>query len=96
MNIPLTPDIERALSEHARRLGTTPERLAIDSLREHFVATVAQSPTENGGTLAGLLHEHIGVLRSSDHVPGGARMSESSGEKFSAGLVQSRRDDATR
>ena len=91
MNIPLTPDIERALAEQARRLGTTPERLVIDSLREQFVTTVAHPPTETGGTLAGLLHEHIGVLRSSDYVPGGARMSESSGQKFAVGLAEQHR-----
>lgn len=91
MNIPLTPDIERALAEQARRLGTTPERLVIDSLREQFVTTAAHTPTETGGTLADLLQEHIGVLRSSDHVPGGARMSESSGQKFAAGLAEQHR-----
>lgn len=90
MNIPLTPDIEHALAEQARRLGTTPERLVIDSLREQFVTPIHAS-TENVDTLANFLHEHIGILSSSDHVPGGARMSESSGQKFAVGLAEQRR-----
>jgi len=38
MTITLTPDIENARAEQARREGTTPERLASDSLRTLFVA----------------------------------------------------------
>ena len=87
MNIPLTPDIERALAEQARRLGTTPERLAIDSLREQFVTTT-RPLTERVDTLADFLHEHVGILSSGDHVPGGARMSEGTGQKFAAGLME--------
>jgi hypothetical protein len=37
MTIRLTPEIERALEEVARRRGTTPETVALESLREQFV-----------------------------------------------------------
>ena len=92
MILTLTPDIERALTDQARRLGTTPERLAIDSLRERFSMIAAQAPPQDTAeTMADLLREHIGVLHSGEHVPGGARMSENSGQKFAAGLMEQHR-----
>jgi hypothetical protein len=39
MTISLPPDIEDALAEEAHRLGTTPELLALHSLRKLFVST---------------------------------------------------------
>jgi len=91
MTITLTPEIERALTEEAQRLGTTPEILALDCLREQFVSNTTIEPTEEGqGTLADFLADHIGVLASREQVPGGARMSEHSGQKFAAGLVKKR------
>ena len=72
MKITLTPDMERMLTEQARKLGITPEQLAVDSLKERFASTVLESQ----GTLADFLHEHIGVLDSREYIPGGARMSE--------------------
>ncbi len=37
IHISLPPEIEGPLAEHARRQGTTPEMLAIESLRKMFV-----------------------------------------------------------
>ncbi len=37
MTITLTSEIENALMEQARKQGTMPERLALDSLHERFV-----------------------------------------------------------
>jgi hypothetical protein len=92
MIITLTPDIERALAEHARKLGTTPERLALDSLRERFVWPAShENPMEERKTLADFLRGHIGVLHSSEHIPGGARMSEEVGKKFTDGLLKQRK-----
>ena len=90
MIITLTPDIEKALAEQARKLETTPEQLALDSLRERFVPAVNAGPPERQGTLADFLCGHIGVLHSSELIPGGARMSEDAGKKFAAGLVAER------
>ena len=36
MTITLTPDIEHALVDKAKKQGTTPEQLALESLRERF------------------------------------------------------------
>jgi hypothetical protein len=91
MNITLPPDIEQALVEHARKQGTTPELLALDSLRERFLPSLLlDRPNEGEETLAAFLGPHIGVLHSSEHIPGGAHMSEDSSEKFAAGMVKKR------
>ena len=94
MIITLTPDIEQALAAEARRLGRTPEQLALDSLRERFLsAESGRSPAEKQDTLADFLRGHLGILHSSEYVPGGARLSEDSGRKFAAGLVAQRQQN---
>jgi hypothetical protein len=88
MIITLTPDIEQALAEAAQKLGTTPEQLALDSLRERFASSTEDTDsTKEPATLADFLRSHIGVLHSSEHVPGGARLSQDSSGKFAAGLA---------
>jgi hypothetical protein len=37
MTINLTPQLEAALSEHAKRRGVAPEVLALDALRDRFL-----------------------------------------------------------
>jgi hypothetical protein len=92
MILALTPDIEQALVEQAHKLGTTPEQLAMDSLRERFVSSEPpEAPAEGQPTLAAFLSGHLGVLHSSEYTPGGARMSEKSGRKFAAGLLAQHR-----
>ena len=91
MIITLTSDIEQALAAEARKLGLTPEQLALDSLRERFLSPESDTPpVEEPATLADFLRGHLGVLHSSEHVPGVARLSEHSGRKFAAGLAAQR------
>ena len=47
--------------------------------------------SEAQGTLEDFLQGHIGVLNSSEHVPGGARMSEDTGRKFTEILIKKHR-----
>lgn len=85
MTLHLTPDLERALLEAARRQGTTPELLALEYLRERLLETGdAGDPTES--SLADFLGGYVGVLSSDEHVPGGANLSEDTGSRFAAGL----------
>ena len=64
-------------------LGRDPIRLGIeDASIRHDELLQPQ------GTLADFLHEHVGVLDSSEHVPGGARMSEGSSRKFAEALLK--------
>ena len=91
MIITLTPDIEQALTAEAHKLGRTPEQLALESLRARFMAPESdESLVEAQESLADFLRGALGVLHSSEHVPGGARLSEDSGRKFAAGLVAQR------
>jgi hypothetical protein len=88
MIITLTPDIEKALAAKAGKLGLTPEQLALDSLRERFLSPEKEClSAEEQATLADFLRRHLGVLHSSEHVPGGAFLCENSGRKFAAGLA---------
>lgn len=89
MDIKLTPEIESALAKQARRQGTTAERLALDALREKFVEPTQQEPSQEIETLADFLDGYIGVLHSTEQVPGGARMSEVTGRKFAEGIIKS-------
>jgi hypothetical protein len=91
MIITLTPDIEQALAAEARKRGLIPEQLALDILRARFLSPESErSPAAEQVTLADFLCGHVGVLHSSDYVPGGARLSEDSGQKFAAGLIAQR------
>jgi hypothetical protein len=91
MTIHLGPDLEQALADEARRIGTTPDLLANECLRERFVHNGGQ-PVEGDTSknLAEYLANHIGVLHSSENVPGGARMSEDTGKKFTSILLEQR------
>ena len=91
MIITLTPNIEHALTAEAYKLGRTPEQLALDSLRDRFLFPVTDvSIAAEQTSLADFLSGHLGVLHSSEHVPGGARLSENSGRKFASGLAGQR------
>lgn len=91
MKITLTPELERALEEQAREQGTTPEQLALESLRRQFVAPTESKPDPTfEGSLADFLGDLIGSIQSSEHVPGGAQMSQSTGKSFAQGLMKKR------
>ena len=91
MEITLTPDIEQALADEARRLGTAPEILALDILRERLAPPAShEMPRAARESLADFLSGQIGVLHSGELVAGGARMSEDGSRKFAALLIQRR------
>ena len=76
--ITLPPDIEGALHEAPRRRGTTPERLALEGVRQ-LVAPPAAAPA--GGTLHDFLSGHIGTVAGS-----GEALSDDCGRRFAEGL----------
>ncbi len=91
MEITLTPEIEVALTEQAQRRGISPEQLALESLRQHFVATSQNtSGATYNGTLADFLAGSIGVLHSGEYVSGGAKLSEAKSTAFTEGLLKKR------
>lgn len=64
--ITLPAEIEAPLAEEARRRGTTPERLAVDTLRLRFAPSVASSsgkPPEPN--LADFLAGYVGLVEGS-------------------------------
>jgi hypothetical protein len=89
VTIVLTPDLERLLAEAARQHGTTPERLALEYLRERLLPADTVDSTE-AGTMEEFLAPFIGVLDSSEHIPGGAQLSEQAGRRFTEGLLKRR------
>lgn len=84
----LPPDIERPLVEAALRLGTTPEQLAVEMLRERF-ATEPDEPSSGAATLFDSLVGYIGTVDGSTEA-----YSERCGERFADGLVEPKRRDS--
>jgi hypothetical protein len=91
MVITLTPELEAALTERAHQQGSTPEQLALESLRAQFLPAAEEGVIEPQETMADFLGNSIGVLNSGEHVPGGAQMPEDTGRKFADLLVEQRR-----
>ena len=93
-NITLSADdhlIEAAYQRAAEEHTTLNEQFRL--WLKHYVqhdqqAGDQEGPSEAQGTLADFLQGHIGILYSSEHVPGGAGMSVDSSKKFAAGLLK--------
>ena len=90
MTITLPWGLERALTEQAQRQGTSPELLAVDCLRERFAPMSQPEEPQTEGSLYDFLAGFIGALHSSEHIPGGAQMSQDTGRKFAAGMAVKR------
>ncbi|HSU14811.1 hypothetical protein [Longimicrobium sp.] len=94
MSIHLSPNTESLLADAAQARGTTPDLLAEELLLERLQpepdapSTNGAADTDSPETLADQLADFIGVLHSSEHVPGGARMSVRTGEQFAAGMLE--------
>jgi hypothetical protein len=92
VSIALTPEVERALADAAVQEGTTPDKLADAYLRDRLLTGKHDESAPAPRTLAERLAGYVGVLNSSEYVPGGAQLSENSGETFTDLLLQKRRD----
>jgi hypothetical protein len=80
--ITLPPEIAGPLTDEARRRGTTPELLALDTLRQRF-AHESSLPPGNvpESTLADFLTGYVGLVEGSSEA-----LSERCGERFAEGL----------
>lgn len=83
--ITLPPDIEKSLAEQARERGTTPELLAINSLRAIFAPPVPHDGHE-GDTLYDFLLGYVGTIDGTTEA-----LSEHTGQRFTEGLVDKQR-----
>lgn len=91
MTIELSSDLQQALDDAAREQGTTPQTLAAEWLRERLFPAISQAYAATAPrNLAERLGGYVGILDSGEHVPGGAQMSERTGEQFTEILVQRR------
>jgi hypothetical protein len=61
MTITIPSEVEAGLDAEARRLGTTAELLAVDTLRRTFVPPAADLPAE-GETLLDFLGDFVGSI----------------------------------
>lgn len=85
MTITLPPELEGPLAEQARRQGTTPEQVAVESLRALFHETAAQ-PGHGEGTLFDFLAGYVGTIDGSSEP-----LSENTGRRFTEGLLKKQR-----
>ncbi len=81
MVIRLTSDIEAAFAREAQRQGTTPERLALDSLGKLFLQTPSDTSSQES-SLFDFLSGYIGTVEGT-----GEALSENCGQRFADGLV---------
>jgi len=91
MQITLTPEIETVLTQQALKAGKTPEQLALDLLDQRLTELQTSQP-EGQATLLDFLAGHIGVVDSSEHILGGAQISEDTGKRFAALMVKKRQE----
>jgi hypothetical protein len=89
MSIELTPDLESALADAARRQGTTPDLLAEAYLRERLDPRRHESSGKEPKTLAEFLDGYVGVLGREDDADGN-NLAEDTGRRFAEALSRSR------
>lgn len=90
MTIEFPRDLQDRLDKAAREKGMTPESLVLTCVREQLSAEqeAAGEPVES---MAEFLEGYVGVFDSRDFVPGGARLSERTSERFAEILEEKRR-----
>jgi hypothetical protein len=81
--ITLPPDIETPLVRQARALGTTPEELALGTLRTLFRGQTALREPAEGDSLFDFLSGYAGVVNGTSEA-----LSEDCGERFAEGLLE--------
>lgn len=92
MTLSLTPEMGEALEVEARRKGTTPESIVLSLVHDHVLVPAEQEKAPPPpGSLAELLEGYAGVFDSREFVPGGARLSERTAERFTDILEEKRR-----
>jgi hypothetical protein len=91
LNITLTGEIEKGLVEQAGKIGTSPEALAIETLRRQFASPTVAEESASQDSLVDFLGDFVGCISSDEHVPGGAQLSQDAGKQFTEGMLEKRR-----
>ena len=96
VTITLPPELEKVVTERAKRQGTTPELWTLDRLQQSLQAEATvgnvSDPASEGGSMLDFFEGYVGVLHSSEFVPGGAQMSQDTGRKFAEGMLKKRQE----
>ena len=96
VTITLPPELERVVTERAKRQGITPELWTLDKLSQSLQAELAvkpaPEPASEGGSMLDFFAGYVGVLHSNEFVPGGAQMSQDTGRKFAEGMLKKRQE----
>jgi hypothetical protein len=96
VTITLPPEMERVVTAGAKRQGTTPELWALEKLNRSLQVEAAMEPASDpaseGGSMLDFFGGYVGVLHSSEFVPGGAHMSQDTGHKFAKGMLKKRQE----
>jgi hypothetical protein len=83
MTITLPPEIEGALSEQAKIQGTTPESLAVETLRKALLTSGEPRTPAADRSLYDRLAPYIGAVQGT-----GESFSENCGERFTDYLLE--------
>jgi len=81
--ITLPPDVEGPIVEEARKLGTTPETLVLESLRRLFAPVASRQKPPRGECLFDFLAGHIGTVSGSTEA-----LSEKCGDRFADAMAE--------
>ncbi len=91
MTITLTGEIEKGLVQHAEKIGTSAEALAIETLRREFAAPNVVENLATEENLVDFLGDFVGGISSDEYLPGGAQISHDAGKKFAEAMSEKRR-----
>lgn len=75
--ITIPPELEAPLAAEAKRLGTSLELLAVESLRQMYAPKDLGAASTNGGTLADFLQGYIGTIQGASEP-----LSEETGRRY--------------
>lgn len=91
LTITLPDELEKTITERAKRSGMTPEVFVIDDLQERYLPPrqpdTAPVPEQ---TMADFLKDYIGCIDSGETYPQGSRLSENTGRAFAALMIEKR------
>jgi hypothetical protein len=88
--ITLPPEVEGLIVNEARRRGTTPEILVLDSLRQLFSPPLTPEEPASGETLFDFLAGHIGTVSGSSEA-----LSEDCGNRFADVVMEKQSREGT-
>lgn len=90
MTLEITPELEEVLIREAERRGITAGEVALDSLRARFrPAEVSDAKDKlEPRNLVEFLGDLVGTLNSGKSSEGGARLSENTGDRLRAILIE--------